>query len=393
MVGQPLINIYHWFTSWVFVLVNGYPARYLTLIGVTGTDGKTTSSHLIYEILKAANFKVGLISTIGAFMGDKEMDTGLHVTTADARLLQPLLARMLKKGITHVVLEVTSHGLDQNRLIGCNFKIGVITNITHEHLDYHKTFEKYRETKAKLILNAQYAILNKDDPSTPWLKSQISNLKSQTIIQFSKTQIPIKNQALVGEYSRYNIGAAEEVAKILGIRYSVVGQVIKNFRGVPGRMEEIKLGQPFRAVVDFAHTPNALEQVLKELKTQKPKNSKLILVFGCAGERDRAKRSLMGEIARRLADVVIVTAEDPRTEQLADIYQQITAGKSGFIREDDRQRAINMGVSLAKPGDIVMATGKGHEESMCFGKTEVPWSDREAIQSALRTQGQSGNES
>ena len=174
------------------------------------------------------------------------------------------------------------------------------------------------------------------------------------------------------------------MVKIFGVRYSVIGEVVKNFAGVPGRMEEIKLGQPFRVIVDFAHTPNALEQVLTTLKAQKKPKAQLILVFGCAGLRDHAKRPMMGEIAKRLADAVIVTAEDPRTEKLDDIFNQITDGDDWFRREDDRQKAINLAVGMAGPGDIVVATGKGHEKSMCFGITEYPWSDREAFEKAIK---------
>ena len=384
------------------MLTNNYPSRHLVLIGVTGTDGKTTTCHLIYEILKTARIKVGLISTIGAFAGDTEMDTGLHVTTADARLLQPLLARMVKEGITHVVLEVTSHSLDQNRLIGCNFYVGVVTNITHEHLDYHQTFERYREAKAKLVLSTQYSVLNQDDPSFEYLKSRS---KGQ-VIPYAKTRMEITNPALVGEYNKYNVGAAEAVAKALkisrkaGSRFagqdSIIRRALQEFMGVPGRMEEIKWPEAclpagrFRVIVDFAHTPNALEQVLRELKTQKSKLQKLILVFGCAGLRDHTKRPLMGKIAVKYADKVIITAEDPRTENLDQIYEQIVSKLSTehlalVTREDDRQKAINMAVAMAKLGDIVVVAGKGHEKSMCFGKTEIPWSDREAVEKAIHT--------
>ena len=368
---------------------NGFAGRKLKIIGVTGTDGKTTTSHLIYEILRNAGFKVALVSTVAAYIGDEEIDTGFHVTSPEPWLLQPLLKKIEKKGFTHLVLEVTSHGLDQNRFVGVRFYTAVITNITHEHLDYHKTFEKYKEAKMKLLRMAKHPIF-----------------------KYTKTKMRVDNPALAGEYNLYNIGAAEAVVKIFGVRYSVVSEVVKNFAGVPGRMEEIKLGQPFRAIVDFAHTPNALEQVLKELRKQLflPLDSardenKLILVFGCAGLRDHAKRPMMGKIAARLADKVIITAEDPRTESLDDIYRQITsslpspesstsrfAGRRGgstavggeVFRVDDRQLAINKAVSLAKPGDIVVVTGKGHEKSMCFGKTEYPWSDREAVGKAIR---------
>lgn len=354
-------NIYHWIVGWGCVVGNGFAGRSLKIIGVTGTDGKTTTSHLIYEILQEAGFKVALVSTVAAYIGDEEIDTGFHVTSPEPWLLQPLLKKIEQKGFTHLVLEVTSHGLDQNRFVGVKFYVGVITNITHEHLDYHGTFEKYRAAKMKLLRMAKWPILD-----------------------YAKTKLEVKNPVLAGEYNLYNIGAAEAVAKILDVRSQIVEDVIRDFKGVPGRMEEIKLGQPFRAIVDFAHTPNALEQVLKTLNAQRSAHKKLILVFGCAGLRDHTKRPMMGEIAKRLADAVIVTAEDPRTEKLDDIFNQITDGDGWFGREDDRQKAIQMAVNMAKPGDIVVATGKGHEKSMCFGKTEYPWSDREAFEKAIK---------
>ncbi len=360
-------NLWHWGTSWGYAILNGLPAYRLSVIGITGTDGKTTTSHLIYEMLKAAGFKVALISTVAAYIGDEEVDTGFHVTTPDARLLQPLLKRIADRGFTHLVLEVTSHGLDQNRLAGVRFDVGIITNITHEHLDYHGTFERYKAAKMKLLKMAKHPIY-----------------------EYAKTEIKITNPALPGEYNKYNVGAAEAVVKIFNVQYSIIKKVVQDFRGVPGRMEEIKLGQKFRAIVDFAHTPNALEQVLSELKAQKSKLKKLMLVFGCAGLRDHTKRPMMGEVAVRLADKVIVTAEDPRTEKLGDIYNQIISNYSIYnkiFREDDRQKAINMAIKMAKPGDIVVVTGKGHEKSMCFGRTEYPWSDQEAVIKAVKKYG------
>ncbi len=363
---QKIKNCYHWMVSWVYAAINGFPANRLSVIGVTGTDGKTTTCHLIYEMFKRAGFKVALISTVAAYIGDEEIDTGFHVTTPDARLLQPLLRKIADRRITHVVLEVTSHGLDQNRLAGVRFMVGIITNITHEHLDYHGTFEKYKQAKMKLLQMAKHPIY-----------------------QYAKYKSKISNPKLVGEYNKYNVGAAEAVVRIFKVQGSIINKVVQNFAGVPGRMEEIKLGQNFRAIVDFAHTPNALEQVLRELKNQKSKGKSLIVVFGCAGLRDKSKRPMMGEIAARLADKVIITAEDPRSERLEDIYNQIISKVQDsrfnkIFREDDRQKAINMAVKMAKPGDIVVATGKGHEKSMCFGKTEYPWSDREAFEKAIK---------
>jgi UDP-N-acetylmuramoyl-L-alanyl-D-glutamate--2,6-diaminopimelate ligase len=366
------------------VVKAGYPARKLRVIGVTGTDGKTTTSHLIYEMLQKGGKKVALISTVAAYIGGEEIDTGFHVTTPDAKFLQPLIKRIVDQGMEYLVLETTSHGLDQHRVLGCNFWVGVVTNITHEHLDYHKTFERYRETKAKLIVNARYAVLNKQDASVDYLKSRARG----EVVEYSSYEGKV-SQVLDTDYNRQNLAAARAVAKIINVQDSIINKVAREFAGVVGRMEEIKLGQKFRAIVDFAHTPNALENVLNTLKKSLAKGHKLIVIFGCAGLRDHSKRPMMGEIATRLADKVVVTAEDPRTEDLGDIFGQIMSGvhdskSNKVIREDDRQKAIELAVKLAEAGDIVVATGKGHEKSMCFGTREYPWSDQEAMKRAIR---------
>lgn len=295
---------------------------------------------------------------------------------------------------------MTSHGLDQNRLVGIGIEIAVITNITHEHLDYHKTMANYMATKAKILRGCRVAVLNSDDPAFAGLSSQAEGLTK--IVPFTKWPDSRRSLALAGDYNRYNISAAVAVAKILKAEKGVP-LVVRSFSGVPGRMEEIKLGQNFRAIVDFAHTPNALEQVLSTLKKSGFRTQgagKLILVFGCAGLRDHSKRPLMGQIAVKYADKVIITAEDPRTESLNEIYKQIISNTSPHpspklgegepgrvgevLRADDRQSAINLAVKLAKKGDVVIVTGKGHEKSMCFGKTEYPWSDREALEKAIK---------
>jgi UDP-N-acetylmuramoyl-L-alanyl-D-glutamate--2,6-diaminopimelate ligase len=414
------------------VIYYRYPARKLKVIGVTGTDGKTTTAHLIYEILKEAELKVGLVSTIGAFYDDKEMDTGLHTTTPPAFQLQKIIAEMAKKGVKYLVLETTSHGLDQHRVLGCNFAVGVLTNVTHEHLDYHQTFEKYRQAKGKLFKKAKIAVLNKDDPSFAYFV-KIAGRKKK-IISYSleknkgadfylkkyfvgKTQtkfsLALKTSAvnhggsrsfrtsLPDKYNLANILAAAAATRSLNIPWRTIQKAVADFQPVAGRAQVIKCGQNFSAVVDFAHIPNALEKVLKAF-TKKTKG-KLIAVFGCAGERDFLKRPKMGEISARLADVSIFTAEDPRTENVNDIIGKMVEGakpfakeilskallknpriKKVFVREPDRQKAIGLAVSVAQKGDTILVCGKGHEKSMCFGKTEIPWSDEQAVKHALR---------
>ncbi len=390
---RKLKNLYHLFNAVYWTYRCGYPAKKLYIIGVTGTDGKTTTCTLIYEILKAAGIKVGLLTTVAAVIGGEEIETGLHTTNPDPSLLQPILKKAAEKGITHMVLEVTSHGLDQNRVWGCNFQIGVLTNVTHEHLDYHGSFEKYREAKLKLFRNVKYAVLNRDDPSYDNFQFLISNFKSIPkikIFKYTKTKIENISPELAGDYNGHNIAAAEMVCRILGINQGVIAKVIKEFRGVPGRREEVKAGQNFKVYVDFAHTPNALEAVLTQLKKELPKGKKLVAVFGATGERDKEKRPMMGEIAAKLADVMIITSDDIRSEDQDEIAAQIMSGipetqlkDIKVFKENDRKKAIIMAIKMAKAGDIVLLAGKGHEKTILLGKTEYPWSDAEVAKELL----------
>lgn len=331
-------------------ILYGFPSRGLKVIGVTGTDGKTTTVHMIYEILKAAGKKVSMISTINS--------PGLHVTSPDPFVVQKLIKEAVKKGNEYIVLEVTSHALDQYRFWGINFEVGVITNITHEHLDYHKTFKNYYHTKLNLLK------------------------KSKIPVKYRKLKLKLK---IPGEYNIENASAATLATTALGIDQELARKTVENFTGLTGRMEEVKNNKGIKIIIDFAHTPNALEQALKTLKKQT--KGKLIAVFGSAGQRDEGKRPLMGKIASKFADYAVVTAEDPRGE-LDKINKQITQGiKTGvdFFVINDREHAIDFAINkLAKKGDTVGIFGKGHERSINLdGKLEIPWSDREAVLKAL----------
>ena len=399
-----------------------YPARELTVIGVTGTDGKTTTSTLIYNILLAANLNAGIISTVNAVIGDEMIDTGFHVTTPEAPDIQCYLARMVAAGLSHVVLEATSHGLAQDRVTACEFDIGVVTNITHEHLDYHGTYEAYRAAKAKLFTsladthlkaqgNPHLAVLNRDDSSydylhkvTPVPQVAYSLLPGADVWSTDVRQeadglrftvhgpgfaVPVES-ILVGDYNVSNCLAAIAAAVVgLNLPPEAVVRGISMMGGVPGRMERIDLGQDFNAYVDFAHTPNALQVTLQTARQMT--SGRVIAVFGSAGLRDRAKRRMMAEVSAGLADVTILTAEDPRTESLEAILAEMAAAAAGhggvegvtFLRVADRGEAIRAAVGIARPGDLVIACGKGHEQSMCFGATEYPWDDRIAMKAAL----------
>lgn len=391
------------------------PSKKLKVVGVTGTDGKTTTSNLVYSILKMSGRKVGLVSTINAKIGNKEYDTGFHVTNPEPLLLQKLLSQMVEKGCEYAVLEVTSHGLDQERVAGVKFDIGVLTNITHEHLDYHKTFEAYREAKAKLFKDVRFAVLNKDDESFEYLtkrtKGQVvsysiekeAEFRAEGIRESEKgTQFTLVNKKkeylvktkLLGKYNVYNILAAVATALVSKVGMEDIQKAIESFEPLIGRLEEIKNNKGIKIYVDFAHTPNALREVLMLLSARK--KGRLIPVFGCAGERDRQKRKMMGEISGRLADISVFTAEDPRSEDVNKIIDEMAEGarKSGakegmgekyFVRVSERGEAIARAIQkLAKRGDIVVVCGKGHEKSMAYNGTEYPWSDQEAVEMALR---------
>lgn len=399
-----------------------HPARKLTMIGVTGTDGKTTTSNLIYQILLAAGIRAGMISTVNAVIGDEVLDTGFHVTTPDAPEVQYYLYRMVDAGLTHVVLETTSHGWAQYRVDACEFDIGVVTNITHEHLDYHGSYENYRAAKARLFTslastsqkafgNIGLAVLNRDDSSFEYLHNlvkanNISYGLSQTADVFAEDiaydptgihfvavgknfKVPVSSR-LVGAYNVSNCLAALSAA-VYGLKISpeIAAKGIANLPGVPGRMERIDMGQAFTAIVDFAHTPNALKVSLEAARQMT--TGRVIAVFGSAGLRDREKRRMMAEVSAKLADITVLTAEDPRTESLDGILAEMAAGAQScggvegksFWRVADRGEAIRFAVRMAAPGDLVIACGKGHEQSMCFGETEYAWDDRIAMQAAI----------
>jgi UDP-N-acetylmuramoyl-L-alanyl-D-glutamate--2,6-diaminopimelate ligase len=401
----------------------GFPARELTMIGVTGTDGKTTTSNFIYHILQAAGHPTGMISTVNAQIGNEVLDTGFHVTTPEAFDTQRYLRQMVDAGLTHAVLEMTSIGLAQQRgARPLEFDIGVVTNITHEHLNDHGTYEAYFDAKALLFeglskpfektrLVDRLAVLNRDDKSYASLAKrsqakQVSygidvaaDLRATNVVnhpdELSFTVQGFGLDFLVktkmfGEYNVSNALAAIGATVIgLGIdpKYAQAG--IAALKEVPGRMERIDMGQDFTTIVDFAHTPNALKSALEAGRHFT--KGKVIAVFGSAGLRDKAKRRMMAEIGAELADISVLTAEDPRTESLDGILEEMASGARGksaaegekFWRVPDRGAAISFALLQAKPGDLVLVLGKGHEQSMCFGETEYPWDDRVALRAAL----------
>jgi UDP-N-acetylmuramoyl-L-alanyl-D-glutamate--2,6-diaminopimelate ligase len=424
--------------------LQGFPSRELAVIGVTGTDGKTTTCTLIEAILKAASAtpaapegRVGVITTVSARIGGVEIDTGFHVTTPDAPQVQRFLRQMVDAGCAYAVVESTSHGLHQGRVAAVDFDIAAVTNITHEHLDYHGTRDAYVAAKA-LLFRSLYrspakrhaprcAVLNADDPGSYGALLAVLNEETaangfpipvrsygiagphpvaldvaaaDVIYATDATRFtarwwggafPLESK-LIGEFNVSNVLCAVTTALALGIAPDAIQRGIQQMAGVNGRMERIDGAQDFLAVVDFAHTPVSLERALHTLRplvSDGDPPGRLIAVFGSAGLRDRAKRYLMGRVGGQLADFTVITAEDPRTEDLGAICREIERGVREFADAGrytivhDRTAAIQYAVDMARPGDVVASFGKGHERSMCFGEVETPWSDQAAMRSAL----------
>lgn len=391
---QRLKNFYHLGQALLAAIYCSFPSKKLTVIGVTGTDGKTTTVSMIYYILKSAGFGVSMISSVNAQIDQKIYDTGFHVTTPSPWQIQKLLKKAVAAGSKYFILEVTSHGLDQNRLAFVDFEIGVITNITHEHLDYHKTWENYAHAKAKLFRNTHYSILNKDDQSFNFLKSRAGG-KIITYCLHKSADFNLKNFPLKlkipGDYNLANALAAAAATSVLSIGKSQILKSLANFSGVKGRMEKVDLGQDFKVVIDFAHTPNGLEQALKTIRSQLTVDgSRIIAVFGAVGERDKSKRPLMGKVADELADQIVLTSEDPRGEDPDEIARQIASGLETKSEEKDyfivtnRKDAIQFAINLAKAGDTVAIFGKGHEKSMTYGKKETPWDEFKAAENVIK---------
>ncbi|HPX95024.1 MAG: UDP-N-acetylmuramoyl-L-alanyl-D-glutamate--2,6-diaminopimelate ligase [Brevefilum fermentans] len=401
----------------------GNPAKKLTVIGVTGTDGKTSTCNMISGLLRKAGFKTGLLTTINVDIDHTVVDTGVHVTTPDAVSVQSYLAQMVAAGVQYAIIEATSHGLSQHRVNDCEFDIGMITNVTHEHFDYHKDFNSYREAKSLLfrLLNREsgkdfqkYAILNADDPSYDFFKDQAcvvsysygiknsadffaSNIVCVddhylfTVNMPGGKKIEIKSK-LMGIHNVYNALAAIAVTYLQNIPTQSIKDYFLNPDILPGRFEEIVSGQPFRVFVDYAHTENALQNVL-DLANQ-IKKGRLILVFGLSGGlRDKSKRPGLGRIAELNSDLAIITAVDwYPSEPVTEIIDQIAEGciaaggeeKRTFVKIPDREQAIAYAIQTAKSGDVVVIAGKGHETSLSINGVEYPWNEVEVTKSKIR---------
>lgn len=390
--------------------LHNHPSNQLELVGVTGTNGKTTITHLIEKIGTKHAKKVGLIGTLGARIDGREIPG--ERTTPESIEVQKLLREMVDAGVSLAVMEVSSHALDLGRVAGCEFDAGIFTNLTQDHLDYHKTMTDYLETKSRLFANLKgkkqpkISILNGDDSSfkmlsqasaAPFVSYGIENKQ----VDFLAEEIEITSDGVSfvvrfregrqeirystpGVFSVYNALAAFAWGIERGYSRELIAEALAEISGVPGRFESIRLGQPFQVIVDYAHTPDGLENVVRTARGFT--KGRLITLFGCGGDRDRGKRPLMGSAATLGSDFVIVTSDNPRTEEPDQIIREVLTGISGIdhVALPDRKEAIGSACQMAKPGDTILIAGKGHETYQIFGTDVHPFDDREVAREVLR---------
>jgi UDP-N-acetylmuramoyl-L-alanyl-D-glutamate--2,6-diaminopimelate ligase len=397
----------------------GHPSGELTVIGITGTNGKTTTSYLVDALLTSRGQRTGLIGTVQYRVGTEVSPAGQ--TTPEAVELQSLLRRMVDAGVTAVAMEVSSHALALSRVDGIDFDIAVFTNLTQDHLDFHATMEAYGEAKRRLFVllagglkSGRAAVVNADDPAGVGM---VAGLSLRTITYGMRARADVRParwtsgaegirmsvrtpldhldivSPLVGEHNVMNLLAAAAVGVALGIPPAAIGRALSSVDSVPGRFERVEAGQPFLVIVDYAHTPDALERTLETAQKLRAPGGRLAVVFGCGGDRDRGKRPLMGAIASRLADHVWITSDNPRSERpeaiIADIVAGIPAGRPGDPALDrretipDRKLAIQRALDWARAGDIVVIAGKGHETYQVVGSEVLPFDDRIQARAAL----------
>ena len=383
----------------------GHPSRQLTMLGVTGTNGKTTVTYLLRHILQRTGMKTGLIGTVQNIVGEQTLPA--QRTTPDALQIQQLLSAMTKNGCSHAVMEVSSDALDQHRAEGIDFAVGIFTNLTEDHLDYHGTMGCYCDAKAKLFQMSRMGICNADDPwterllagaSCPSVYYGIHNpaevwaedifLHSRSVdftVCTARTRTPV-HLGVPGRFSVYNALGAIAACGELGIPPEECAAALATFPGVAGRMEVVPTpGKPYTLLIDYAHTPDALENVLKTVRGFA--QNRVIAVFGCGGDREREKRPLMGHIAGKLADLTIITSDNPRTEEPMAIIRDILPGIAGaedkYIVEPDRRGAIALAMGRAAAGDVIVLCGKGHETYQEIGDKTIPMDEREIVRSLL----------
>ncbi|MFZ2187237.1 MAG: UDP-N-acetylmuramoyl-L-alanyl-D-glutamate--2,6-diaminopimelate ligase [Candidatus Moraniibacteriota bacterium] len=408
IVPQVFKNWYHMVQSLVACFCFGFPGKELQVIGVTGTNGKTTTTQFIARILERAENKVAVASTINFQIGDKKWVNDSKFTTLSAWKLQKFLRAAVRVGCEYAVIETSSHALDQHRVWGIPYVIAVMTNVTREHLDYHKTMEEYRRAKCRLFRLAKQAVINLDmeEPDSFCVdakqqalfystKDQHAHLFAEHVeLDFAGTEFTVDGTrfhlCLPGLFNIENALAALGVAQLLGIDFPTAAEALASVVSIPGRMELVPNAKQADIIIDYAVTPDAFEKLYASILPLKIPGTKIIHVFGACGERDRGKRPQMGEIASGYADIIVLTNEDPYYEDpeqiIDDIEKGVTKKKDKeYFRIFDRRTAIRKALSLAEIGDIVLVTGKGAEETMAIGAQRIPWHERKVIEEELAT--------
>ncbi len=372
----------------------------LCIIGITGTNGKTTTAFVIKDILKALGVTSGLIGTVKNMVGEKSFHTEL--TTPDPYDMHKLFKLMADEGIKYCVMETSSQAFHQKRLAGIHFHVGVFTNLTQDHLDYHGTIEEYKKCKKELFLNCDVAVLNGDDEASAYMSDNVSapvhhysvntlsDFKANNIFLYSdRVEYDLFDEKIVfhipGDFSVYNSLAAISAVKMLGYTAKEVAEAVKNAGSVSGRLEVLKTNTEFSVIIDYAHSPDGLEKAVNAVRGFT--KGRVITLFGCGGDRDKTKRPKMGAIASELSDVVVVTTDNPRTEVpeeiIKDILEGTKNGKAEVIVVTDRSEAIATAISIAKAGDSILLAGKGHETYQVIGKERVHYDEREVVADIL----------
>ena len=394
---------YHYAQAVAAGVKYGWPGRNLRVIGVTGTNGKTTTCFMIWHMLNRAGLKTGIMTTVAWGVDQLEPELG-HMTTSDAFTLNQRIRKIADSGAEFLVLEVTSHALAEHRILGIPIDIAVFTNLTHEHLDYHKTLDRYRSAKGKLFRRAKFSIFNADDPSTKYYKKLTKDYTTYGIkngknrakdiklsvngIKYSYGDIKIETK-IPGEFNVYNSLAAVVVGKKLGLSNRQIQDGLKSLESIEGRMNIIDEGQPFTVIVDYAHAPDALEKVFDSVRDHK---GRVISVHGGAGRRDPSTRPIRGAILAQNSDIVIITEDDSRDEDPEVIAAAFIEGaeKHGKVlgqdlfKELDREQAIKLAFSKAKPGDLVLLLGKGHEKTILRADGPHDFEDIKIAQKLLK---------
>jgi UDP-N-acetylmuramoyl-L-alanyl-D-glutamate--2,6-diaminopimelate ligase len=405
--GQTLIQVANSRQALALIASAYYqqPSRQLRLVGITGTNGKTTTTYIVESILQAAGQAVGVIGTVSYRFAQHQTAAGN--TTPDALFLQHFFRQMVDAQVPYAVMEVSSHALDQERVAGCDFEVCVFTNLSRDHYDYHGSEEAYFAAKKRLFQDfaARWHVINLDDPAgqrlvhasrarlfTYGLESE-ATLKPldvqhdihgiHFVLPTTKGRLTIRS-SFIGRHNVYNLLAGIGVALALDVEAEAIERGIAQLRQVPGRLERVDQGQDFQVFVDYAHTPDALEQALRVVRAETP--GRVITVFGCGGDRDPGKRPLMGKIATTLSDYTVITSDNPRTEDPQRIIADILAGTASaraYTTISDRRRAITYAIDMAQPQDTVLIAGKGHEDYQILGQTRMHFDDREVAREAL----------